>query len=175
MKQAREVESRMPYDVILKMRDNTVAVMPFVIGARHAHGKAMAKRCVEWGGYNDKTMTMPRRYMDGALRAPSEDFYLVNNIGKGIPNSERLLKAVLERNGVAVARVPPEALPLVDGRCSPYGWCLVETSKDCRPVTWPYAAKPCETRNATQTQRALYANRFKPRATIAGEMHSRVL
>ena len=147
---------------------------PFVLTRAHATGKARTKKCVEWGGYNDKAMTMPRRYMDGALRAPSEDFYLTTGIGKGIPNSERLLRAVLDRNGVKVERVLPAELPLVDARCSPYGWCLVEEGKDCRPATWSYATKPCELLNATGEQRALYANRFKPRAAIAHDMRKTV-
>lgn len=63
--------------------------------------------------------------------------------------------------------MPPEKLPLVDGRCSPFGWCLVEEGKDCRPATWPWQTKPCETLNASSVQRdCLYANRFKPRAEV---------
>lgn len=76
------------------MRDNTIVLAPFVLRRVHAEGPARTKRCVEWGGYNDKAMTVPRRYMDGALRAPSEDFFLAKGIGHGIPNSERLLRAV---------------------------------------------------------------------------------
>ena len=108
--------------------------------------------------------------MDGALRAPSEDFYLTNGIGRGIPNSERLLRAVLDRNGVKVERVEPQRLPLVDARCSPYGWCLVEEGKDCRPPSWAHPARPCEAHNMTAAQRALYAERFKPRAKIGGQL-----
>ena len=182
---AREVAMGRMYDVILKMRDNTIAISPFVVTkALHADGKAKSKKCVEWGGYNDKAMTIPRKYMDGALRAPSEDFFIVNNIGKGIPNSERLLRAVLDRNGVKVERVTAADLPLVDGRCSPFGWCLVEEGKDCRPTKWTWAdpaskpsnqpTRPCEELNATASQRALYANRFKPRAAIAKDMSASV-
>jgi hypothetical protein len=168
--QAHEVRNGWHYDVVLKMRDNTLAVSPFVVGSVHATGRARTKRCVEWGGYNDKAMTIPRRYMDGALRAPSEDFFLSRDIGRGIPNSERLLRAVLDRNGVKVDRVDPEALPLVDGRCSPFGWCLVEEGKDCHPRSWTWPSRPCEQLNATATQRDLYAQRFKPRAAIEGYM-----
>ena len=172
--EAQEVKHSWHYDVVLKMRDNTIAVSPFVVTNRHAAGRTRTKRCVEWGGYNDKAMIVPRRYMDGALRAPSEDFFLARDIGRGIPNSERLLRAVLDRNGVLVSRVEPEDLPLVDGRCSPFGWCLVEQGKDCRPQRWSYPCKPCEELNATATQRALYDKRFKPRAAIAADMRSTV-
>ena len=163
-----QVARRMHYDVILKMRDNTVAVSPFVLSARHAAGPARTKRCVEWGGYNDKAMVLPRRFMDGALRGPSEDFFLTKGIGRGIPNSERLLRAVFDRNGVRVLRVTADELPLVDGRCSPYGWCLVEEGKDCRPSQWSLPARPCETLNMSASQRHLYEHeRFKPRGQIA--------
>ena len=85
-----------------------------------------------------------------------------------------ILRAVLDRNGVQVNRVTPEELPLVDGRCSPFGWCLVEEGKDCRPKSWSYPTRPCEALNATPTQRALYSKRFSPRAAIASDMKSTV-
>ena len=52
---------------------------------------------------------------------PGTSVPLHARIGRGIPNSERLLKTILDRNGVSVARVGADALPLVDGRCSPQG------------------------------------------------------
>ena len=73
-----------------------------------------------------------------------------------------------------VERVEPAELPLVDARCSPFGWCLVEEGKDCRPKTWAWPTKPCEELNATGEQRALYAQRFKPRAQIAQDMRRTV-
>jgi hypothetical protein len=158
------------YDVVLKMRDNTVAVSPFVISAGHAVGGARTKRCVEWGGYNDKAMVTPRRHMDGALRGPAEDFFLTKDIGRGIPNSERLIRAVYDRRRVRVLRVSADELPLVDGRCSPQGWCLVEEGKDCRPVSWSWPTKPCEQHNMTSLQRELYSQRFKARKDIAKHM-----
>ena len=172
-----EVENGRHYDLILKMRDNTVAVSPVVLGAPPlgpSAPKALSKRCVEWGGYNDKAMFIPRRFMGGALRAPAEDFFLVPDTGRGIPNSERLLRKVLDRHRVKVDRVQPGVLPLVDGRCSADGWCLVEEGKDCRPKSWAWPTKPCEELNATASQRALYANRFKPRAAIAKDMSASV-
>ena len=83
-------------------------------------------------------------------------------------------RAVLDRNGVQVDRVEAADLPLVDARCSPFGWCLVEEGKDCRPTTWSWPTKPCEQLNATGEQRALYLNRFKPRSAIAGDMRKTV-
>ena len=72
---------RKHYDVVLKMRDNTLAITPFAVTPAHARGPTLSKRCVEWGGYNDKAMLIPRRYMDGALRSVPEDFFLTPKIG----------------------------------------------------------------------------------------------
>ena len=119
---------------------------------------------------NDKAMVVPRRYLDGALRGPSEDFFLTRDLGRGIPNSERLLRAVLDRRGVRVLRASAEELPLVDGRCSPQGWCLVESGKDCRPQAWALNAQPCEQLNMTATQRELYSTRFKARKDIPAHL-----
>ena len=75
---------------------------------------------------------------------------------------------MLDRNRVKVARVPAKQLPLVDGRCSAQGWCLVEENKDCRPPPpWGSDVRPCEDLNATAQQRQLYRDRFDPRAVIA--------
>jgi hypothetical protein len=113
---------------------------------------------------------LPRRFADSALRGPSEDFFLIKDLGRGITNSERLLRAVLDRRGVRVQRVSAEDLPLVDGRCTPQGWCLVEEGKDCRPATWPWPTRPCEEHNMTATQKELYLQRFRPRSAIAPHM-----
>jgi hypothetical protein len=74
------------------------------------------------------------------------------------------------QRGVRVSRVPPEDLPLVDGRCSAHGWCLVEEGKDCKPSTWAWPATPCEQLNMSAAQRDLYAQRFKPRHEIAAHI-----
>lgn len=164
--EAHEVREGHHFDVVLKMRDNTIAVSPFALAAHHVAHHAWTKRCVEWGGYNDKAMLIPRRHVDGALRSVSEDFFIQPTLGRRIPNSERLLKAVLDVHDVTVTRVTAEQLPLVDGRCSAEGWCLVEEGKDCRPSTWTWPAKPCEKLNTTAEQRQLYASRFESRAVV---------
>ena len=65
-------------------------------------------------------------------------------------------------------RVSADEIPLVDGRCSAQGWCLVEENKDCRPTKWSWPAKPCDHLNATAAQKELYAQRFKTRAELRG-------
>lgn len=74
---------------------------------------------------------------------------------------------MLDRNRVQVRRVSADEIPLVDGRCSAQGWCLVEEGKDCRPAAWPWPTRPCEVLNASANQQGcLYANRFKPRVEV---------
>lgn len=180
---AHELKSRAFYDVIVKMRDNTLVVSPFVPTAKHlaittwwaAAGTAprvLAKRCVQYGDTSDKVMVIPRQHMESALRAPSEDTFAVQGVRKGIRNAEGLMKWLLKRNDLEAVRALPEALPFVDGRCSPFGWCLVELQKDCRPATWSYPTKPCEEFNATAAQRAIYKQRSQARAQIAEGLSS---
>ena len=55
-------------------------------------------------------------------------------------------------------RVSADEIPLVDGRCSAQGWCLVEEGKDCRPATWPWPTRPCEVRSTTNPNLNLKPN-----------------
>eukprot|EP00966_Prymnesium_polylepis_P080581 1867322-Prymnesium_polylepis.1 len=63
--QASEVAARRHYDLVLKMRDNTIAVSPLALSSRHLTGRCWSKGCIEWKGYNDKAMLIPRAHMDG--------------------------------------------------------------------------------------------------------------
>jgi len=149
------------------MRDNTIAVSPLALSQQHLTDRCWSKGCIEWKGYNDKVMLIPRVHMDGALRSVAEDFFLTPRLGRGVPNSERLLKKVLDNNLVKVQRVTAEQLPLVDGRCTARGWCLVEEGKDCRPATWSWAARPCEEIEMTPGQKCLFEHRFLARRIVA--------
>ena len=169
---------------IPQVRDSTVAVSPFPIsqlGLRQAivkhspHGltnglTCLTKRCVEWGGYNDKSMLIPREHLHAALGAPATEALDAKCCGHlRVGNSEQLLKKSLALHGVLskhVTRVPPEMLPLVDSRCSPQGTCLVEEGKDCRPAQYTWRAPPCEALNASDAQRLLYAQRWVPRQEL---------
>jgi hypothetical protein len=182
-----EVAQGKHYDLILKVRDNTIAVSPFHFGAR-VPTWPQTKDCgkFNWRGYQDKVMLVPRRHMDAAMRAPAEDFFLRAGVGRtrgpwgaGIRNSEQLLKAVLDKRGVRVEQLSAGKMPLIDGRCSGQGgtsgsgqprksYCLVEVNKDCRPDTWTRNIQPCDCeRNATSEVRALHESRFRARKCTA--------
>ena len=177
-----EVAQGRHYDMILKLRDNTIAVSSFALGAR-VPTWPQTKDCgkFNWRGYQDKVMLVPRQHMDAAMRAPAEEFFLQVGLGRtrgpwgaGIRNSEQLLKAVLDKRGVRVEQLDAHQMPLIDGRCSGRGgeaigqrrksYCLVEENKDCRPATWTRDVKPCDCeRNATNEVRALHGARFRAR------------
>ncbi|KAL3931628.1 MAG: hypothetical protein SGPRY_001044 [Prymnesium sp.] len=193
--QAAEVAHRRHYDLILKIRDNTIAVSPLVLSHRHLSDRCWSKGCIEWKGYNDKAMLIPRVHMDGALRDVAEVRLMIVDqtctFGVGCHESAGFLshtangtrsakfgKAAEESLGQPfregdqrkfhvwhharscremdnawcqcrtvlrkVSRVSAEELPLVDGRCTAHGWCLVEEGKDCRPAQRSWAARPCE-------------------------------
>jgi hypothetical protein len=206
----------MRYDLVLKLRDGTVAVSPLALSrglVAHATSEfgagskggglreetTLSKKCVEWGGYNDKVMLITRRHVQAALGAPAAEVLNSQRCGQyRVGNSEQvarpvicrsdcgrtprpcavfesrhsnpqLLKRSLAAHGVLsrhVTRVPPTVLPLVDGRCSAQGTCLVESGKDCRPEEWQWSAQPCESLNVTDAQRLLYAQRWVPRRTL---------
>ena len=67
-----------------------------------------------------------------------------------------------------------KAFPLVDGRCSPLGWCLVEPGKDCWPADFAWRVAPCSSRTATDGQRLLYAQRWVERRSILPSLASGV-
>ena len=148
--------------------------MPLSLRSLAPGGAATAKACVSWGGYHDKVMLLPRRHMRGGLGAVATAVLGASRAGSAtcglreyrVGNSEQLLRRVLTRHGVTVTSVPPDELPLVDGRCSPHGWCLVEPGKDCWPAEYAWEAPPCSGLNATEAQRLLYAQRWVERRTI---------
>ena len=122
---ADELASGRLFDLVLRLRDQTVVTAPFVLGAAHARRKAcLVKRCAAWGGYNDKVMLIPRAHMEAALRAPAEDLVSRERaFYSRLVNTETILKRTLEAHGVPVTEVSPRALPLVDAR--PPCQCLV--------------------------------------------------
>merc|ERR1719343_895115 len=142
------------YGLVLKVRDNTVAVRQVSIrrlSIQHVHTKA----CCEWGGINDKTMVMHRRFLEKTLGAYYDIFtsMMWGTSPSGIHlrnltyarNNEQVQAEILEYMGVPVLRhsygVGQDAediLPFVDGRCVTHDdntdhWCTVWVDKDCWP------------------------------------------
>mmetsp|Transcript_1997 Transcript_1997/g.3483 ORF Transcript_1997/g.3483 Transcript_1997/m.3483 type:complete len:388 (-) Transcript_1997:190-1353(-) len=155
------------YDAVLRLRDNALVLSPFPLRDRltalvhdsyrklgkeppnpitnqHVRGlPVIVKACSSWGGYSDKTLLAPRKYMDDALSGPAELFYLMRkghnrtDVGEGkVSNPETYLKRVFQKLHVPVAKEwKPELFPITDGRCEDgESFCVVIGKKDCRPA-----------------------------------------
>lgn len=157
----QELKEGRQYDAVLRMRDNSLVLKPFDLRTQLARTAEAAskesggekprlltrqelwqlpvvvKRCAGWGGYNDKTMLVPRAHLNSAMRGPADEFFLVErNTRREVKNPEEYLKHVMDKRGVPVRREQyPSHFPLVDGRCEDgRRFCVVANRKDCRPT-----------------------------------------
>jgi hypothetical protein len=156
------------YDVVLKVRDNTLALRPVVPEKVLNITAVNFKHCEWWGGVQDKVMLMPRRYLEQTLGdiypsmlAIMNDPVLdkrLENVSRESENTEQVVKNLIVANGVPwrQRRFDEEThdshgsdyLPFVDGRCHPGGasrsadrWCVVSHCKDCYPsAPWTFNA-----------------------------------
>ena len=141
-----EYSTGVVYDYVLRVRDNTIAVNPFVIPEKElvAFPGVYVKQCNGWGGLNDKVMLLHRRYLLVALNGWIENF-LFTKIGENAGNPEQVLLAILEAENIPIYKKHVDDLPLVDGRLSNGGAvCLTPPSKDCRPANMTQDLKTCE-------------------------------
>eukprot|EP00193_Tetraselmis_chui_P013302 CAMPEP_0177784874 /NCGR_PEP_ID=MMETSP0491_2-20121128/19967_1 /TAXON_ID=63592 /ORGANISM="Tetraselmis chuii, Strain PLY429" /LENGTH=291 /DNA_ID=CAMNT_0019305737 /DNA_START=224 /DNA_END=1096 /DNA_ORIENTATION=+ len=126
---------RRGYDVVLRLRDNALVLRPFHLGerltalVRDSYKKVgkeppttlsiqdvrelpvVVKACSSWEGFPDKTMLVPRKYMDDALRGPAELFHLMRegssrteNGEIKVTNTETYLKYVFQKLQVPVVQ-----------------------------------------------------------------------
>jgi hypothetical protein len=133
------------YDVVLKVRDNSIAVRPVVPEKLLSVTTVTLKHCTYWWGFQDKVMVLPRRLLSKSLGSMYPTMLAVMNSDKlderlelvsGSIDTEQVVKNVLTINGVfpdqkefeypdAIAHVPTpdggDYLPFVDGRCEPAG------------------------------------------------------
>lgn len=169
------------YDVILKLRDNTIAPKPFkIVSARDIDAASLTeavlvKNCADWGGINDKVMLIPRRHLRAALVGP---YTVLKGMQNQDPNTkllfswlqspeklqspEQLYRKVLEVYNVPILKVSPDVLPLLDARCQSYtspeksSWCPVHEHKDCwpgQPWNFPVPADCVESKSTSMPQR----------------------
>mmetsp|Transcript_64516 Transcript_64516/g.154079 ORF Transcript_64516/g.154079 Transcript_64516/m.154079 type:complete len:419 (-) Transcript_64516:25-1281(-) len=129
--QAYEASVGGKYEVIVKLRDNTIALRDFSIvhlqqwaSPRNFADYVYVKACKDWYGTNDKVMVLPRKFLSPALEEPYLA-YLDVHVGNAtmiqkvihVGNTEQLLKLVLDIYHVPILGVDAGTLPLVDGRC----------------------------------------------------------
>ena len=122
-----------PYDAVIRIRDNTLVQNVKVDLFEHdgfCEQSVHIKQCSGWGGYNDKVAVIPRNSFNRAMFSPLK---LLMSLDRGdeanaIHNAEMLLK-----NAWNVANVPIKKmeLPFVDGRFQNKKWCMVSLKKDC--------------------------------------------
>jgi hypothetical protein len=159
---AHEKAKRGLYTAVLKVRDNTLAVRPVSPEKLLDIKKVHTKGCDDWGGINDKTMVLHRRWLDKTLGAYYDTMTSVMRMGVAehtrmigsnkylreltlAENTEQLQERILRYKGVPLIRDTygigqdsEDILPFVDGRCitSAAGtdhWCTVWRDKDCWP------------------------------------------
>ena len=134
---AQERTTGRSYDVILRLRDNSIVLNPFVIPmlTLRQNPGAYVKQCCGWGGINDKVMLVSRAFMQSALHGWVDHFLLRSTLNlTHLSNPERVLHHALRMETVPIFQVSADVLPIVDGRIHYLeGLCLVTESKDCRP------------------------------------------
>jgi len=151
------------YDVVVKVRDNTIALRPVVPEKLVSIREVTLKHCDSWDGVNDKVMALPRKFLEKSLGAiypsmlavmnddPLDDTLLQLSRSR---NTEQIVMFTLVGNEVPFRkrafeigdRDGDDYLPFVDGRCFPSKepggdgrWCIVSHCKDCWPsVPWTY-------------------------------------
>jgi len=156
------------YDVVLKVRDNTLALRPVVPEKLLNITEVLFKHCDWWGGLQDKVMLLPRKYLEKTLGATYRSMLAVTNdpvldpklkkMSLHSQNTEQVLKHVIVASGVPRRELKfdeetnesngSDYLPFVDGRCHPGGtsgsgdqWCVVSHCKDCYPrAPWTFNA-----------------------------------
>lgn len=152
----RETQLGIRYDVIIKLRDNTLVTMPYTLRLGHVlhenksmRNAVLVKDCCGWGGINDKVMVLPRKHLRPALAGP---YMAIMGVERGnsyakskfvtdkkIVNPEFLYKRVLQSYNIPILPVNSSVLPFVDARShtttsfGTIGWCPVPFRKDCAP------------------------------------------
>merc|ERR1711920_1094155 len=151
------------YDVVVKVRDDTIALRPVAPEKLVSVREVTLKQCQWWGGVNDKVMALPREYLESSLGAIYPSMLAVMNDDpldyrlrplSNSRNTEQLVMFTLLKNNVPFRqrafeigdRDGDDYLPFVDGRCSPSKepggegrWCVLSHCKDCWPrMPWTY-------------------------------------
>jgi len=167
--QQSEVSTGGKYDIVVKVRDNTIAMRPVAPDKLLSITEVVLKDCSKWGGVNDKVMALPRKHLEKSLGATYPSMIAVMNddpldhklrsMSDQSANTEQVVMHTLVGNAVPFRELTFEKgdrdgdnyLPFVDGRCyagkepgSENRWCIVSHCKDCWPsAPWTYDAT-CE-------------------------------
>jgi hypothetical protein len=148
-----EARRELVYDLVLRLREDSVVVSPLRLGSEHATGPCMVKACGSWGGINDKAILCPRAHAGAAFTAPMRDLLLgeAEWLSRA-RNSEQALSAAYRKYQLPLRQASPAELPVVVARppcwCSsvqppksahgrraqsPKRWCLQGGENECWP------------------------------------------
>eukprot|EP00747_Dinoflagellata_sp_TGD_P148671 gnl/TRDRNA2_/TRDRNA2_176941_c0_seq35.p1 gnl/TRDRNA2_/TRDRNA2_176941_c0~~gnl/TRDRNA2_/TRDRNA2_176941_c0_seq35.p1 ORF type:complete len:406 (+),score=26.63 gnl/TRDRNA2_/TRDRNA2_176941_c0_seq35:84-1301(+) len=142
-----------PYDLVVRIRDNGIVVMPWSVtapGSKWLELQSVAvKGCSNHGGVHDKFMVAPRSLAIEALTSPFTYSMKVNSgdqtaveYFRGVRRPEAFLRYSWLGANVPVRKADTRGinLPVVDGRClakdsgsSTRSFCIVTGYKDCHP------------------------------------------
>eukprot|EP00747_Dinoflagellata_sp_TGD_P148672 gnl/TRDRNA2_/TRDRNA2_176941_c0_seq36.p1 gnl/TRDRNA2_/TRDRNA2_176941_c0~~gnl/TRDRNA2_/TRDRNA2_176941_c0_seq36.p1 ORF type:complete len:407 (+),score=35.31 gnl/TRDRNA2_/TRDRNA2_176941_c0_seq36:59-1279(+) len=157
-----------PYDLVVRIRDNGIVVMPWSVtapGSKWLELQSVAvKGCSNHGGVHDKFMVAPRSLAIEALTSPFTYSMKVNSgdqtaveYFRGVGNPEQFVK--WSWKGVNVkfhGEKGNDMPPVIDGRCvaanfgSSRTFCIVHTYKDCHPTASGFredAYQTCKLKN----------------------------
>lgn len=127
-----EKTNRRPYEVFVKLRDDSLILRPWPIAARSYYsGTAVFKECNSWGGLNDKVSVIDGQHGYHFFARPLLDWYFsfsgVNNMHGRLKNPEHYLLNVMKKHGVPIKQVGPDAMPTLTSRTT-------EEGKSCIPI-----------------------------------------
>ena len=150
-----ELEAKLTYDAILRLRDNSIVIAPidFLRFDFKVASGVFVKACAAWGGVNDKVMLLTREYLHIALRGWLEHF-VFRNTGRAsdVTSPEKFLAEVLREGNVPVYTLSADELPVVDRRIMHSGpVCLVDDNKDCHPSSVGNLSS-CERKSKAKTR-----------------------
>jgi hypothetical protein len=139
--QAHELHRSFFYDYVIRVRDNTIITNSTNLMKTLSKNYCTTKGCNSYGGYHDKVMSCPRRFLQPMLRDISERFLLSSAHYERDMNTETTLKRTLDELGVPVRTLnwypSHDARPCNCNKSHLIKWCPVKTVKDCTPSVIP--------------------------------------
>ena len=169
-----EMKHNIKYEMVLRVRDNSIVVQPFKLPTQMLRKRegAYVKDCSDWGGVNDKIMLVSRRYVDPAFRSWITHFMFHKSDHSALDNPEKFLEYVLRAHNVPLYRLSVEELPFVDGRVHNAGKsCLVTQTKDCRPSIAVVNEQYPECKKIKTTENQVHAPGGHPQLAATVDQH----
>lgn len=120
-----EAAAGRPYDVLLKLRDDTLLLQDLPLAAANRTrygGHVVTKNCNNWKGLNDKAAVLDGAHGYSYFALPLLDWFMeyqkLRRFAKGgrLPNPEQYLAALMRMHNVPVNESPPDLFPFLTGR-----------------------------------------------------------